>query len=904
MTSLVVVDSEKKAKILQAQSGEMYDILLLRSVPMRIVHNAKDTRLHTGQSGFKFVPTEKEKESAKKLLANLAGDIYLALDSDLRGELWSWMLAKFLISAGKGVKGARRVHVSGYVEDEINRSFQQIEPIQEDRAASFYIRSLFDSCLIRHLKRLLGTTSGPSGLALHYTSLTALFLLEERQAEIASFSAPLKWQIKVRLTGPSGDFMTRLVEAFGISDDGQMKDPGQLKEAQALFEGQPFTVKDVEQTDFSIDPPMPYRLPELLHDGYTLLGMGPLGVLRALQKLFAGVKVDGKLMGMISSPFSIVSKVSDMAVDKIRKGVESLFGQEQLVERELDTSFILPLIPELTAEDVSEALSREEGELYELLRRRALASQMRAAVGKSYLVTCSSGKCLFQGRAPGLSQKGFLQIFQAGYDPELLQECRLASLEVGLNLKSEQIIPEQISSSESEYYTFESLFDDLQDFSAPAEAPLISLLQEMMDKDYLQINGDGGFLFQDKGVKVIKTLNRAFPGMMGINLSAYFEQTVNEVVSGRKSLDFALKQFDQNFVMHGVPLVKVHVPKAVPVRQKRSKNIIKSPDPAVVKEVQKEPVAPEEQASTAVDEPLGEKVEDMAVEEVSSPQVMEEPAGVGAESEEAGQEDVLLEETAGEGEPDAQEDLSAGEEPEQEDFVDQAGDEEVEHEEFAAPAVEDGQEIKTDQQEEEVRAVFEADVADASPVQEEATSRDAGDHAPEVPDEKVREAGKICPECGRPLLLKSDRFGKFLACSGYPSCRHSESHSTEHDRVDVVCPICQAESLVVKRTATGKKLYVCPAADCEFMAWSKPHAVRCPSCASPFLVEKKKAPGEVVLRCPKAGCSYQQLFDKAVEGGGGAEEAPAPKKKKVLVRRKKGSSGGGKKKKVVVRRKK
>jgi hypothetical protein len=121
--------------------------------------------------------------------------------------------------------------------------------------------------------------------------------------------------------------------------------------------------------------------------------------------------------------------------------------------------------------------------------------------------------------------------------------------------------------------------------------------------------------------------------------------------------------------------------------------------------------------------------------------------------------------------------------------------------------------------------------------------------------------------------------------------------------MDMPCPLCGQESLTVKRTPTGKKLYVCPGDGCEFMAWSRPHAVTCPGCGSPFLVEKKMAAGRMVLRCPRVGCSYlQALAGEQMEGD--AAEGLAPAKKKVLVRRPAGSSGGIGRKKVVVRRKK
>ena len=182
-----------------------------------------------------------------------------------------------------------------------------------------------------------------------------------------------------------------------------------------------------------------------------------------------------------------------------------------------------------------------------------------------------------------------------------------------------------------------------------------------------------------------------------------------------------------------------------------------------------------------------------------------------------------------------------------------------------------------------------------------------GAPVPDAPDDKVVETDqeRSCQVCGKAMLLKEDRFGKFWACSGFPACRHTESFSI--DAQAMFCPICREGEVVNKRTPAGKPFYVCMDQECEFMSWSKPHYLSCQLCDSLYLVEKKSISGKVQLRCPKAGCDYSQPFGG---GEGDAIEAPQkPKKRKVRVRRKPGSprrapGAGGKKKVRLVRRKK
>ncbi len=85
-----------------------------------------------------------------------------------------------------------------------------------------------------------------------------------------------------------------------------------------------------------------------------------------------------------------------------------------------------------------------------------------------------------------------------------------------------------------------------------------------------------------------------------------------------------------------------------------------------------------------------------------------------------------------------------------------------------------------------------------------------------IPDEP---AGKDCPQCGRPMLIKMGRFGKFAACSGFPECRHTESIN---EVIDAKCPDCGGD-VVALRTKKGRRFFGCKNyPQCDFKSWNKP----------------------------------------------------------------------------------
>lgn len=119
---------------------------------------------------------------------------------------------------------------------------------------------------------------------------------------------------------------------------------------------------------------------------------------------------------------------------------------------------------------------------------------------------------------------------------------------------------------------------------------------------------------------------------------------------------------------------------------------------------------------------------------------------------------------------------------------------------------------------------------------------------------KDEEAGKDCPECGKPMLIKHGRFGKFMACSGFPDCRHTESFTEE---VGVECPLCGGAILALK-SKKGRRFFGCSNyPNCEFRSWNKPTGERCPDCGD-ILVEKQNRNKELAAVCHNPECKYSK----------------------------------------------
>jgi len=161
---------------------------------------------------------------------------------------------------------------------------------------------------------------------------------------------------------------------------------------------------------------------------------------------------------------------------------------------------------------------------------------------------------------------------------------------------------------------------------------------------------------------------------------------------------------------------------------------------------------------------------------------------------------------------------------------------------------------------------------------------------PKIKKEIEKKTDVVCEICGKPMVIKWGRYGRFLACSGYPECKNTKP--LDQEKIEGKCPKCGASlvikqgkygrftscenypkcdytspvktgvkcpnkdcdgELVEKRTKKGKVFYGCNRyPECKFALWDKPVPVQCPHCKNPYLVEKYGR-SEFYLKCPKCG---------------------------------------------------
>ncbi len=127
----------------------------------------------------------------------------------------------------------------------------------------------------------------------------------------------------------------------------------------------------------------------------------------------------------------------------------------------------------------------------------------------------------------------------------------------------------------------------------------------------------------------------------------------------------------------------------------------------------------------------------------------------------------------------------------------------------------------------------------------------AKEDMPELPKAAPEPVGRDCPDCGRPLVYRIGRFGKFISCSGYPECRYTEKLQKPVEKLGVRCPKCGGD-LIVKRTKRGKIFYGCANyPTCDYAEWNRPISQPCPVCGSLMVMVNKNT-----AQCTNSECRH------------------------------------------------
>jgi DNA topoisomerase-1 len=149
---------------------------------------------------------------------------------------------------------------------------------------------------------------------------------------------------------------------------------------------------------------------------------------------------------------------------------------------------------------------------------------------------------------------------------------------------------------------------------------------------------------------------------------------------------------------------------------------------------------------------------------------------------------------------------------------------------------------------------------------------------PEISDEK-------CDKCDSPMLIKTGRYGKFLACSGYPKCKNIQPLEKPKS-TEIACPECGEGEMMEKKSRYGKIFYSCNRyPKCKYALWNPPKAEPCPKCGWPLTEIKTTKRWGTVQRCPQENCDWEKELIPPEKKAAAKPAAKKPAAKKPAAKK-------------------
>ncbi|MFC7736163.1 type I DNA topoisomerase [Roseomonas sp. GCM10028921] len=577
MTDVVVVESPAKAKTINKYLGSDYTVLAsfghVRDLPAKdgSVRPEEDFAMDWSSEdrGEKQV-----REIAQALKAGHAKRLYLATDPDREGEAISWHVRQML----EGRKALKGVEVHRITFNEITKRAIQ-HAIEHPRDLDV---PLIDAYLARRaLDYLVGFTLSPvlwrklpGSRSAGRVQSVALRLITDREAEIEVFKPREYWSVEAAFRTPTGaPFTARLTHLEGKKlDQFDLPNEAAAARAKALVEGGSFTVSAVEKKRTKRNPPPPFTTSTLQQESSRKLGFGAQATMRLAQQLYEGVDIGGETVGLITYMRTDGVQMAREAIIGIRDHVKSAFGPEYLpaAPREYSSKAknaqeaheaVRPTDVTRTPQEVARYLNPDQRRLYDLVWKRAVASQMQSAEMDQTAVDIddAAGKARLRATGQVVAFDGYLKLYREGSDDRRADETADAAAgaegEDGRTLppmaegdapKRGEVTASQHFTQPPPRYSEASLVKKMEELGIGRPSTYASILQTLQDREYVRLE-QRRFVPEDRGRLVTAFLISFFERYVDTGFTAALEEKLDDISGGRADWRQVMHEFWDQF---------------------------------------------------------------------------------------------------------------------------------------------------------------------------------------------------------------------------------------------------------------------------------------------------------------------------------------------------------------------
>lgn len=548
MSDVVVVESPAKAKTINRYLGGGYTVLAsfghVRDLP------PKDGSVRPDQDFAMDWESDARGDKQVSAIAKAlkgAKTLYLATDPDREGEAISWHVRAMLAdkNALKGVE-VHRITFNEITRNAIRYAIAHPRELDQPLIEAYMARRALDYLVGFTLSPVLWRKLPGSRSAGRVQSV-ALRLICDREAEIEVFRAREYWTIEALFLTPGGaPFTARLTHLDGKRlDQFDLNNETLALAAKAAVEAGTFTVGSVERRRVKRNPPPPFTTSTLQQEASRKLGFGAQQTMRLAQGLYEGVDIDGETTGLITYMRTDGVQMAQEAVASIRDHVKDSFGTNYLpaAPREYISKAknaqeaheaIRPTDVSRTPESVASGLNHDQRRLYELVWKRAVASQMQSAELDQVSVDVTDSKGL-KLRANGsiVAFDGFLKLYREDTDDAADEDDNrmLPPMSERDPLKRQKVDASQHFTQPPPRYSEASLVKKMEELGIGRPSTYASILSVLQDRNYVKLD-KRRFVPEDRGRLVTAFLVSFFEHYVDTGFTAGLEEKLDDISAG------------------------------------------------------------------------------------------------------------------------------------------------------------------------------------------------------------------------------------------------------------------------------------------------------------------------------------------------------------------------------------
>lgn len=541
--NLVIVESPAKAKTIEKILGSNFNVTASFGHIRDLPKSSLGVDIENGfKPNYSTIRGKGEITKALKELAKKADKVYLASDPDREGEAIAWHIAHTL---KLDENDNNRIEFNEITSSAIRDAIKHPRKIDTDKVNAQQARRILDRLVGYGISPLLWKTISSNTSAGRVQSV-ALKLICDLEDTIKNFVPEKFWDIK----GKFSSKIELLLYKIDNKKIDKLKDEEAVKRVKKL-EKDEFIVESAKVNKKTKNPPLPLKTSTLQQLASSYLGFGASKTMRVAQGLYEGINIDGTHKGLITYMRTDSTRISEEAKEMAKDYILANFGKEYLGSGNTKKSEkkqeniqdahegIRPTDINFEPKNLEKYLDKDQLKLYTLIWERFLISQLAPMKYDQFELICEKDNVQFRGVLNKITFDGYYKIFK---DEEEIPLGNFPDIQTGDSIVLKELIIKEDFTKPPARLTESSLIKKLEADGIGRPSTYATIIDTLKKREYVSLKGKS-FVPTELGYEVKHVLNQNFKDIMNEKFTADLESKLDDIAEGKENWQKILENF-------------------------------------------------------------------------------------------------------------------------------------------------------------------------------------------------------------------------------------------------------------------------------------------------------------------------------------------------------------------------